>query len=300
MWLWSPKPRMAVLAKASSKLLFCCGVKVHSQEQQEFIRFGKFFWRFCWCILPSMLPEKMEELRDTRLSSVARRGRMLDFGVQMSQLLRLYEPSTQLRKEKQNVGETASWEQGTCALAGKYLFPNIIVSVLFSRFCVCNILVYGFFTVTYIHRQRSWLRHYAASRRAAGSSPEEVSFFFFNLPNPSSRTMAMVTTQPLTKMSTRNFPGGKGRSVRKADLTEFCEPTVWRKCGSLDVSQPYGPSQPCVHSLTSPVSMRCFGQHCDHHQVLSWYCRCSFTVGIYNVSLCFVEWSVSEKLKLRV
>jgi hypothetical protein len=32
--------------------------------------------------------------------------------------------------------------------------------------------------------------------------------FFFNLPNPSSRTMALGSTQPLTEMSTRNLPGG--------------------------------------------------------------------------------------------
>jgi hypothetical protein len=33
---------------------------------------------------------------------------------------------------------------------------------------------------------------------------------------------------------------GKGRPARKADnFTAICEPTVWRKCGSLDVSQPY-------------------------------------------------------------
>jgi hypothetical protein len=31
---------------------------------------------------------------------------------------------------------------------------------------------------------------------------------FFNLPNPSSRTMALGSTQPLTEMSTRNLPEG--------------------------------------------------------------------------------------------
>jgi hypothetical protein len=37
------------------------------------------------------------------------------------------------------------------------------------------------------------------------SFPDEVEFF--NLPNPSSRTMALGSTQPLTEMSTRNLPG---------------------------------------------------------------------------------------------
>jgi hypothetical protein len=45
----------------------------------------------------------------------------------------------------------------------------------------------------------------------AGGSPvrvlDEVDFFFFSLLNPSSRTMALGSTQPLTEMSTRNFPG---------------------------------------------------------------------------------------------
>jgi hypothetical protein len=39
--------------------------------------------------------------------------------------------------------------------------------------------------------------------------------------------MALVSTQPLTEMSTRNLPGGKERPERKADnLTAICEPIV--------------------------------------------------------------------------
>jgi hypothetical protein len=51
---------------------------------------------------------------------------------------------------------------------------------------------------------------------------------FFNLPNPSSRTMAHGSTQPLTENSTRNIPGKyKGRPARKADnLTAICEPII--------------------------------------------------------------------------
>jgi hypothetical protein len=36
--------------------------------------------------------------------------------------------------------------------------------------------------------------------------PNEVAIF--NLPNPSNRTMALGSTQPLTQMSTRNLRGG--------------------------------------------------------------------------------------------
>jgi hypothetical protein len=39
--------------------------------------------------------------------------------------------------------------------------------------------------------------------------------------------MALESTQPLTEMSTRNIPGGKGRPARKADkFTAICEPIV--------------------------------------------------------------------------
>jgi hypothetical protein len=55
-------------------------------------------------------------------------------------------------------------------------------------------------------RQSSWLRHYATSRKAGGSIQDEVTGFF-NLPNPSSRTMALGSTKPLAEMSTRNLPG---------------------------------------------------------------------------------------------
>jgi hypothetical protein len=34
---------------------------------------------------------------------------------------------------------------------------------------------------------------------------------FFNLPNPSSRTMALGSTQPLTETGTRNLPGRRVR-----------------------------------------------------------------------------------------
>jgi hypothetical protein len=53
----------------------------------------------------------------------------------------------------------------------------------------------------------SCLRHYGASRKVAGSNPGEL-IGFFNWRNPSSRTMALGSTQPLTEMSTKNLPRG--------------------------------------------------------------------------------------------
>jgi hypothetical protein len=56
-----------------------------------------------------------------------------------------------------------------------------------------------------------WLRHYATSRKVAGSIPDVIGFF--NQPNPSSCTMPLGSTQPLTEMCTRNLPGGKGQQA---------------------------------------------------------------------------------------
>jgi hypothetical protein len=87
----------------------------------------------------------------------------------------------------------------------------------------------------------SLLRHYATSRKVTGSiTMRSLNFFnlpnpsshtmalgstqlltemytsisdevieFFNLPNPSSHTMVLGSTQPLTEMSTRKLPGWK-------------------------------------------------------------------------------------------
>jgi hypothetical protein len=63
----------------------------------------------------------------------------------------------------------------------------------------------------------------------AGRSPVRVSdeVDFFNLPNHSSRTMALGSTQPLTKISARNLPGVKKRPALRADnLPAIYEPNV--------------------------------------------------------------------------
>jgi hypothetical protein len=68
--------------------------------------------------------------------------------------------------------------------------------------------------------------HYATSRKVEASVPDDV-IGFFTCPNPSSHTMAVGLTQPLTEMSTRNLPGGKGQPAHEADdFTALCEPSV--------------------------------------------------------------------------
>jgi hypothetical protein len=70
--------------------------------------------------------------------------------------------------------------------------------------------------------------YYATSQKIAGSISDEFIGFFIR-PNPSSRTMALMSTQPLPEMSTWNLPGGKVLLERIPDnFTAICEPIVYK------------------------------------------------------------------------
>jgi hypothetical protein len=91
----------------------------------------------------------------------------------------------------------------------------------------------------------SWSRHHTTIRKVAGSIPNGV-IGIIHLHYPSSHTMALGSTQPLTEMSTRNFGGGGGGGIgaQYVGLT-----TLPPSCGSLNLLEPSRPVQGLLYLL---------------------------------------------------
>jgi hypothetical protein len=86
---------------------------------------------------------------------------------------------------------------------------------------------------------------YATSRKMVGLISDEVTGFSIDqiLPSPQWPWVDSASNRNEYQESSRGG-GGEWRPARKSDnLTAICESIVYRKCGSLDVSQPYGPSR---------------------------------------------------------
>jgi hypothetical protein len=90
------------------------------------------------------------------------------------------------------------------------------------------------------HAERSWLRHYAASRNVAGSNPVEV-IGFFNWANYSSRSV--VSDSNRNEYQESSWGVKDCRCIRLTTLPPSVS-HLSRKCGSLDVSQSYESSRP--------------------------------------------------------
>jgi hypothetical protein len=109
--------------------------------------------------------------------------------------------------------------------------------------------------------------HHATKRQVAGSTPDGA-IGIFQWHNPSGRTKALESTQPLTEMSTRCISWGQRRPVRKADnLT-----TILCRCHeirNLNFLEPSGPIQDCFTFYLSLLQFL----HCYHSLYLAWWSK---------------------------
>jgi hypothetical protein len=94
-------------------------------------------------------------------------------------------------------------------------------------------------------RWRSWLWQCATRRKVAGSIPGCVNGIFY-WHNPSGRTMALGSTQPLTEMNTRSISWGVKAAVSYGWQPYHLHVLIVLKFGSLNLLEPSGPVQECI------------------------------------------------------
>jgi hypothetical protein len=93
-------------------------------------------------------------------------------------------------------------------------------------------------------RWRSWLRHFSTNRKVAGSISDGATGIF-HWHNPSGRTMALGSTQPLTEISTRDISWGIKAAGAYGWQPYHLHVPIFLKSGSLNLLEPSGPVQAC-------------------------------------------------------
>ena len=109
----------------------------------------------------------------------------------------------------------------------------------------------------------SWLRHCAASRKVAGSIPDGVTGIFC-WHNPSVRTVAPGSTQPLTEMSTKNISWEVKLAGALGWQPYHLHVPIVMKSESLHHLETSGPVQACtgivlplLYQLSYPGFLKC-------------------------------------------
>jgi hypothetical protein len=101
------------------------------------------------------------------------------------------------------------------------------------------------FTVIFVGYHYSF--HYATNRQVAGSIPDDV-IGIIQWHNPSSCTMALGSTQPLTEMSNRCISWGKGGRCLRLTTYHYPVPLSWN-LGTLTPWNPLDHSRPVTWLL---------------------------------------------------